>query len=430
MTPSSRPDPRRQPREAAGRSAGGPRRPLRIAHFDLDSFFVAVERVRDPSLRGKPVLVGYAGSRGVVATASYEARVFGCHSAQPMVQALRLCPHAVVVTPDHNEYAEYSEKFHAILRDISPVVESVGLDEAYVDLTGIGPEVGGAYAAAQEVRRRVHDELQLAVSACIAGSRIVAKVGSDKAKPDGLLEVPVGEDAAFLAPLPIRDLPLVGPRFAEGLAEAGVRTIGDAAKLDPRWLVARFGKAGEALAERARGNDQTPIVGGGRENRQISRESTFGEDITDLEELREVIRRHADRVGSDLRSHQKRARTVSIKVRWPDFTTLTRSHTLDRPIQATPAIVEAARALLDEVFRTEGKHPVRLLGVAVSNLVEDEMQLSLEDLAPPTDGMPGRGVPRILRSEELDRTIDELRSKFGTDSVTRGARRRSDPRGN
>jgi DNA polymerase-4 len=325
-------------------------------------------------------------------------------------------------------YAEYSERFHAVLRETSPVVESLGMDEAFVDLTGIGPEAGGAYAAAQEVRRRVHDELELAVSACIAGSRTVAKVGSDRAKPDGLLEVPVGEDAAFLAPLPIRDLPLVGPRFAEALAAAGVRTIGDAAALDPRWLASQFGKAGEALAERSRGLDQAPVVGGGRENRQISRESTFHEDITDLEELRQVIRRHAERVGSDLRGHHKRARTISIKVRWPDFTTLTRSHTLDRPIQATPAIIEAARTLLDEVFRTEGMHPVRLLGVAVSNLVEDEMQLSLEDLAPPA--MPrragsGAATPSILRSEELDRTIDELRTKFGVDSVTRGSRRRA-----
>jgi len=392
----------------------GPRRAKRIAHFDLDSFFVAVERLRDPSLIGKPVLVGHPGGRGVVSTASYEARVFGCHSAQPMAVALRLCPQAIVVPPSQGVYGEYSAKFHAILNETSPVVESVGLDEAYVDLTGIGDAEGGAYAAATEVRRRVREELGLPVSACIAGSKTTAKVGSDRAKPDGLLEVPVGGDAEFLAPLRIRDLPLVGPKFGEALAKLGVRTIGDAARLDPRWLARQYGKAGEALADRARGIDPSVVVAGGRAHRQISRENTFGEDVTDLDELKRVIRRHSDRVGSDLRRQGKRARTVSLKVRWPDFTTLARSSTLDRPVQATADIASAALELLDEVFRTEGQHPVRLVGVAVTNLVDDEMQLTLDDLDRPA------GSPRVLRVEELDRTIDALRQRFGDGSVTRG----------
>lgn len=392
----------------------GPRRAKRIAHFDLDSFFVAVERLRDPSLIGKPVLVGHPGGRGVVSTASYEARVFGCHSAQPMAVALRLCPQAIVVPPSQGVYGEYSAKFHAILNETSPVVESVGLDEAYVDLTGTGDAEGGAYAAAMEVRRRVREELGLPVSACIAGSKTTAKVGSDRAKPDGLLEIPVGGDAEFLAPLRIRDLPLVGPKFGEALAKLGVRTIGDAARLDPRWLARQYGKAGEALAERARGIDPSVVVAGGRAHRQISRENTFGEDVTDLDELRRVIRRHSDRVGSDLRRQGKRARTVSLKVRWPDFTTLARSSTLDRPVQATSDIANAALELLDEVFRTEGQHPVRLVGVAVTNLVDDEMQLTLDDLDRPS------GSPRVLRDEELDRTIDALRQRFGDGSVTRG----------
>ncbi len=400
-------------------SPHAPTRPRRIAHFDLDSFFVAVERALNPDLIGKPVLVGYAGARGVVATASYEARAFGCHSAQPMAQALRLCPQAIVVMSGHQVYGEFSERFHAILRETSPVVESVGMDEAYVDLTGIGPEVGGAYTAAQEVRRRVRDEIGIAVSACIAGSRTVAKVGSDRAKPDGLLEVPVGQDAEFLAPLPIRDLPLVGPRLGEALQAVGVRTIGDAAALDLRWLAAQFGKAGEALAERARGVDHTPVRAGGREHRQISRENTFHQDVTDLAVLRRVLQQHADRVGADLRRQGRRARTVSLKVRWSDFTTLSRSRTLDRPFQATPTIVEAAHDLLDEVVRTEGLRPVRLLGVAVSNLVEDQVQLTLDDL----DARPGRpwpAAPRVLRDEGLDRAIDDIRSRFGDGTISRG----------
>ncbi|MBM4411726.1 MAG: hypothetical protein FJ037_10520 [Chloroflexi bacterium] len=170
----------------------GPVLPRRIAHFDLDSFFVEVERIKDPSLRGKPVLVGHHGRRGVVATASYEARAFGCRSAQPMVQALRLCPQAVVVSPDFAAYLDISRRFHAMLGELTPIVESGGIDEAYADLTGIGPGGLGGRAAAEALRTRVREELGVAVSACIAGSRTTAKVGSDRAKPDGLIEVPVG----------------------------------------------------------------------------------------------------------------------------------------------------------------------------------------------------------------------------------------------
>lgn len=435
----------------------GPTRPKRIAHFDLDSFFVAVERVLDPSLIGKPVLVGYAGNRGVVASASYEARVFGCRSAQSMAQALRLCPAAVVVTPAHNRYQEFSRQFHDILHETSPIVESAGVDEAYADLTGLddsprgdasarGRESGGvtsgAHEAAALVRRRTRDELGLAVSVCIAGSKATAKVGSDRAKPDGLIEVPVGGDAAFLAPFAIRELPLVGPKMGDALGAAGVRTIGDAARLDPRWLTATFGKAGEALAARAQGIDPSPVVPG-RAHRQISRENTFGEDVTDDATLRRTIQRHAERVGADLRANSRRARTISLKVRWPDFTTVARSRTLPRPVQATGDIMEAALALLDEVFRVEGRHPVRLIGVAATNLVEDEMQLTLDDFAPrggaaSPDGQGrqagssiatglDRGAPvapRVLRDEALDHAIDAIRGRFGDDALSRGRAQR------
>ncbi|MDA1062175.1 MAG: DNA polymerase IV, partial [Chloroflexi bacterium] len=227
-------------REAASRLE--PSLPRRIAHFDLDTFFVSVERARDPSLRGKPVLVGGTGGRGVVAAASYESRRFGCHSAQPMAQALRLCPQAIVIAPDFERYRDRSQAFHAILRTASPVVEPGGIDEAYVDLTGIGEGGSGAGAAAELVRTRTRADLDLPVSVCIAGSRTTAKVGSDRAKPDGLLELPVGGDAAFLAPLPLRELPMVGPRFAEALGALGLRSIGEVAALDARWLERRFGK--------------------------------------------------------------------------------------------------------------------------------------------------------------------------------------------
>ncbi|MQC18192.1 MAG: DNA polymerase IV [Chloroflexi bacterium] len=400
----------------------GPSRPRRIAHFDLDSFFVAVERVLNPDLIGKPVLVGYAGGRGVVASASYEARTFGCHSAQPMGQALRLCPQAIVVTPEHGRYGEFSERFHAILADVTPFIESAGMDEAYADLTGVGDPLNGAAEAASLVRRRVREEVGLAVSVCIAGSKTTAKVGSDRAKPDGLIEVPIDGDAAFLAPLRIRELPMVGPKMGEALLAAGIRTIGDIAALDPRWLSLTFGKGGEALADRARGIDPSPILTG-RAHRQISRENTFAEDVTDDATLRRTLHRHAERVGADLRRQGRRARTISLRVRWPDFTTVARSRTLPRPVQSTADVAEAAERLLEEVFRQEGRHPVRLIGVAASNLVDDEMQLTLDDLAS-ADGSPTACRqplrPRVLRDEALDHTLDALRERFGDGSVARG----------
>ena len=415
----------------------GPRLPPRIAHFDLDTFFVAVERARDHSLRGRPVLVGHAGARGVVAAASYESRAFGCHSAQPMTQALRLCPQAIVIAPDFNAYRAVSTRFHQMLRETSPVVESVGIDEAYVDLTGIGDPLRGASAAAAALRARVRAELAVAVSVCIAGSRTTAKVGSDRAKPDGMIEVPVGEDRAFLAPLPIRDLPLVGPKAAEALLRAGIRTIGELAAADPRWLEQAFGRAGAAISERARGADPTPVNGAGRVARSISREVTFLEDVTDAEELRRVLARHAERVGADLRQQGRRARTATLKLRWSDFTTLTRSHTLERPVQSTAAILEAGRTLLDATLaesgqprRGAGMRPIRLIGLGVTNLVEDALQLDFLDVARAGAGDAAggagsaigaaRGPAGVLRDEELDRTLDSLRARFGSSVVTRG----------
>jgi len=386
-----------------------PRLPRRIAHFDLDTFFVAVERLDDPSLIGKPVLVGHDGGRGVVASASYESRRFGCHSAQPMAQALRLCPQAVVVRPHFDRYQALSAAFHERLNEAAPVVESVGIDEAYADLTGLDVEGGGATGVARRFRERVHRELGLAVSVCIAGSRTTAKVGSDRAKPDGLLEVPVGGDAAFLAPLAIRELPMVGPRFADQLAAVGVTTIGQAAALDGRWLESRFGKSGAFLRDRARGIDPTPVHHGGRDARSISREVTFGTDVTSLEELHAVLARHADRVASDLRSADRRARTVTLKLRWSDFTTLTRNRTVERAVRSAPELAEIGRGLLADVVAGQGLRPVRLIGLGVMNLVADVVQLSFDDAD-------------VRRSEAVDHALDAIRDRYGRRSIARGAR--------
>lgn len=408
--------------------------PRRIAHFDLDTFFVAVERARDPSLIGKPVLVGGRGGRGVVAAASYESREFGCHSAQPMSQALRLCPQAIVVPPDGREYGRVSRLFHEMLRDASPVVESVGIDEAYVDFTGVTlpsgtprRESSAAATIAEGIRRRVRAELRIAVSVCIAGSRTTAKVGSDRAKPDGLLEVPVGGDAAFLAPFPIRELPMVGPKLGESLRAAGVATIGEAAALDPRWLESRFGRSGEVLHQHANGHDATPVRAGARPNRSISREITFSEDVVDPRKLRRTLARHAQRVGADLRRGEKRARTVTLKLRWNNFETLTRSRTLDRPVQSTAGLLAAGEILLEEALRSAAAVPVgggdreltravRLIGLGATNLVEDEMQLGLDDLVAGADGEVGGE----LQEDRIDEMLDSIRERFGDNAVTRG----------
>jgi len=428
---------------------GAPRLPQRVAHFDLDTFFVAVERARNPDLIGKPVLVGGRSGRGVVAAASYESRVFGCHSAQPMSQALRLCPQAIVVPPDGAEYSRVSKLFHELLRDTSPIVESVGIDEAYVDFTGatLPPDIispghnsnlSAAAVIAQQVRTRVRSELHIAVSVCIAVSRTTAKVGSDRAKPDGLIEVPLGQDAAFLAPFPIRELPMVGPKLADALRTAGVATIGDIARLDPRWLENRFGRQGVVLHEHANGRDATPVRLGVRPNRSISRENTFGEDVTDPRKLQRTIASHAQRVGADLRKAGKRARTVTLKLRWHDFETLTRSRTLDRPVQSTAGLLEAGQQLLDDIIAassprgpdivgTDSSHagainaqatrPVRLIGLGATNLVDDELQLELEDLLAAPPGQPLGGE---LLEDHIDQTLDDINSRFGTNSVTRG----------
>ncbi len=360
------------------------------------------------------MLVGGGGPRGVVASASYESREFGCHSAQPMAQALRLCPQAAVVPPHFDRYQPVSRAFHRILNETSPVVESVGIDEAYIDLTGIDGTANpnAARTAGERIRERVHAELGIAVSICIAGSRTTAKVGSDLAKPDGLIEVPLEGDAAFLAGRPVRDIPSVGPIFGARLHELGIRTVGQAAELDREWLEQRFGQSGLMLHDRARGVDPSAVRAGGRPARSISREVTFNRDVTDLGALRRTLRRHAERVGADLRRADKRARTVTLKLRWLDFTTLTRSHTLDRPTQATAAIADAAEEMLDRVTRSEGFQPVRLIGLGATNLVDDVRQLGFDALRP--------ADAEEERQERLDHTLDDLRDRFGDASVNRG----------
>ena len=390
--------------------------PRRIAHFDLDQFFVAVERARDPNLVGKPVIVGYPGPRGVVSTASYEAREFGARSAQPMAEALRLCPQAVVIAPRRGRYRAASEQFHRIMAAHAPIVEPGGLDEAYADLTGVeAGDPAGPRRVAERVRAEVANRISVRVSVCIAGGRTTAKVGSDRVKPDGLLVVPPGGDGDFLAPLPVRDLPSVGPQFAGQLENLGIKTIGDAAGRPKDWLADRFGRRGIVLADRARGIDPTPVRSGSAPAKQVSRETTFDADITALPHLRRVVGHLADSVGTDLRRGGRRARTITLKVRWSDFSTITRSRTLDQPVFDTESIRNTADRLLARVMGGAPGRPVRLLGISAGNLEEPLRQLAMETIAG-----GARGVRERDRAERRDAALDSIRRRFGPRALRRG----------
>ena len=378
----------------------------RILHVDLDAFFVAVEQARDPSLRGKPVVVGGdPRGRGVVATASYEARVFGVFSGMPLRTAQRLAPDAIYLRGSYAEYSRISRAFHGILGDFTPLVESGGLDEAYLDVTGCEAIAGTASEAASSLRARIRAELGLAASVGIAGSKLVAKVASDKAKPDGVLEVQEGAEAGFLAPLPLRALPMLGPKTEKRLQQLGLSTLGQLASLPAASLEGMFGPHGAVLAQRAQGMDASPVAGGS-EAKSVSREGTFGVDVVDSEHLRAVLRGFSESVASQLRGTRRRARTVSLKLRYEDFTTISRSLTLRQPASSNEAIFDAAAELLEKL-RAKERRPVRLIGVGASNLVDDAGQLALE---------PGAEQ----REESLSATFDKVRRKYGARSLQTG----------
>ncbi|MPZ48942.1 MAG: DNA polymerase IV [Dehalococcoidia bacterium] len=377
-----------------------------ILHIDLDAFFVAVEQARRPELRGLPVIVGGdPDGRGVVATASYEARRFGVYSGLALRTARRLAPDAIFLRGDFAEYVRVSKQFHAILANYTPLIESGGLDEAYLDLTGCESIGGTAPEAAASMRARIRAELGLAASAGIATSRLVAKVASDKAKPDGVLQVAEGTEAAFLAPLPLRALPMLGQSTEKRLAPLGISTLGQLAALADSALEGLFGNHGRVLGQRARGIDPTPI-GHDVRAKSISREGTFAADVADPEHLRAVLRGFSESVGADLRRDGRRARTVSLKLRYDDFSTVSRSLTLPQPLSSNEAIFEAGTALLEKL-RERDKRPARLIGIGVSNLVADAVQLSLEPA-------PER------KQESLSAAFDRVRRKYGTRSLQTG----------
>ena len=353
-----------------------------MLHLDLDAFFAAVEQRDKPSLRGRPVVVGGTGRRGVVATASYEARAFGVGSAMPTGEARRRCPNAAYLAPRFGAYTAASHAVMALLRELSPLVEQLSLDEAYVDLgptrPGIGP--GRARGVAEDLRARVLAATGLTASVGVATNRLVAKIASDLDKPDGLRVVEAGEEAATLAPLPVRRLPGVGTVTQERLVRHGLRTIGDVAAADAAELVGLVGRAhGAALHAHARGLDDRPVVPE-REAKSVSAENTFATDLTDRRELAGHLRRMTDRVAGRLQRDGVSGRTVTIKLRRYDFSTLSRSSTLTHATDDLREILATATGLLDAVDVADG---VRLLGVGVSGLSEYSQQDLLADPSAP-----------------------------------------------
>jgi len=376
-----------------------------ILHIDLDAFFVSVEQALAPELKGKPVIVGgQPDRRGVVASASYEARAFGVHSAMPLYQAYRLCPKAIFLQGNFSKYREVSGKFMAILADFSPSLEPGGLEEAYLDVTGCDI-YGTPHQIALALKERVKKELDLIASVGIASCKVVAKIASDLSKPDGLIEVAAGGEKEFLSPLPIGRLPGVGPRTEQSLKSMGISTIGRLAALSPESAKNLLGSSGMVLYRHANGRDNRKVESLG-EAKSISRETTFAQDTLDLKLLRAILRYLSERVGSELRQQNKQAKNVALKLRYSDFNTVNRSHSSAEAIDSDDAIFTTVSGLLDKVMAGKQK-PVRLLGVEVSNFVADARQLHLFDR-------------NTQRQERLDKAIDQIRKKYGFDAIQTG----------
>ncbi|MFD3808437.1 DNA polymerase IV [Streptomyces sp. NPDC058611] len=368
-----------------------------ILHLDMDAFYASVEQASKPSLRGKAVIVGGLGPRGVVATASYEARRFGVHSAMPMAQARRLCPNGACLVPRFSLYREVSEVVMAMLRELSPLVEPLSLDEAFVDLEagGVAFDSRSARATGERLRADIRAATSLSGSVGLAGSKMLAKVASEEAKPAGLLLIEPGTERELLAPMSVRTLPGVGPATGEHLRRAGITTVGELAEAGEDELVRMVGRAhGVGLHRMALGLDDRPVVAE-RDAKSVSVEDTFDVDLHDRVRIRNEVQRLADRCVRRLRESGHSGRTIVLKVRRFDFSTLTRSETLRGPTDDPGVVREAAARLLEGVDTTGG---VRLLGVGVTGLAdytqEDLFAQAAAMLAAEGDGRAG-DVPDV-----------------------------------
>ena len=397
-----------------------------IFHVDMDMFFVSVEELRNPSLKGKPVVVGgKPDERGVVSAASYAARKFGVHSAMPLRTAYKLCPQAIFVDGHPERYREASLKVRTVLETFSPQVEMASIDEAYLDMTGTERLHGPPLRSAHTLHEKMKSETQLNCSIGIGTSRLVAKISSDQGKPNGICYVLEGCEQAFLAPLEVRKIPGVGKVTEKNLHDLGIKTVGDLAQLDDDFLEEKFGKWGLAMAGKSRGEDAGGYFEGGvsysedeDDPKSISHEHTFSEDTRDAEQLESTLARLSEMVARRLRDHGLRARNVSLKLRTSDFATITRARTLNEPTQLDPEIAAQAQSLFRENWKPmRGEFPtIRLLGVKVADFVGNkgapiEGQLSLL----PEDES---NVKPASRWENALSAADLLRDKYGDGAIS------------
>jgi DNA polymerase-4 len=395
-----------------------------ILHVDMDAFFVSVEELHDPSLKGKPVVVGGAleqrdgrtfAPRGVVAAASYAARKFGVHSAMPLVTAYRLCPQAIFIPGHYNRYVEMSRRIKEIFHHFSPAVSMASIDEAYVDLAGTERLHGTAFCAATQLHDAIARETGLPCSIGVSSSRLVSKVASDQAKPNGVLWIPPGMEASFLAPLSVRRIPGIGQVGEQRLARAGIRTVADAAAAGSDALERVLGENGAALFRKSQGEDAgawfaTPI-GGEEAPKSVSHETTFNVDNADRDELLATLSELSQMVGRRLREQELFARTIGLKLRTSDFHTITRAHTLTEPTNLDGVIYENIRRLFEAAWRGNA---VRLLGVRTADFDHQPSQMNfLEE--------PGR-----RKWEKALAAADRLRDRFGFGAVQLGGALRPD----
>jgi DNA polymerase-4 len=370
-----------------------------ILHVDMDAFYASVEQRDDPALRGRPVIVGGTGGRGVVAAASYEVRKFGVHSAMPMREALRRCPDAVCVHPRISHYAAESQRIFAVFHEFTPLVQGLSLDEAFLDVTGSVATLGAPEHIAAEIKRLIQQRTGLTASVGVAPNKLVAKIASDLRKPDGLVLVRPGEVRELLDPLPIRRLFGLGAKTAPKVEALGIRTLGELHRASPAQLRPIFGRYTERVQQRAAGIDDRPVVPDVDE-KQISAEETFDTDIADHAKLRAEIVRLADRTCARLRARELTASCVTVKIRRKDFTTYTRQRHIEPATQETRVVTAVALELLDQWLAAQPRAALRLLGVGVSDLAP-AAQLDLFT------------APQTSRNRELDAAVDRIREKFG-----------------
>ena len=369
----------------------------------MDAFFAAVEEREDPALRGKPLLIGHDGPRGVVATASYAARAFGCHSAQPMAVARRLCPHATILPVRMHLYREASDRVFAILDTVSPTIEPLSIDEAFADLTGTERLLGPPESVARNIKDRIRAELSLTASVGLAPNKFLAKLASDMNKPDGLTVIRPEDIDTLLPTLPVTRIWGVGKVTAERMRTYGIRTIGDLRRKDFAWLQKFFGSDADHYHRLARGLDDRPVVPDS-EAKSIGHEQTFEVNVANPAEVKKVMFDQSEQVAARLRRHRALARGVSVKIRFGDFQTITRSTTLPRPTDLSSELWTAA----EELFNAWPFHPVRLIGVTAERLTTGPTQ---QDLFPDPDRQ---------RQQKLDALSDRINQKFGKRSIHRG----------